>query len=311
MRERRKSIFTRILSAVLVAAMILAFAPGMNAQAASKKKGWVSKGGYKYYYLKSGKMATGLTKIGKKTYYFAPKKMTVTVGGKKKVVLKKGAAAKGWYKIKNDYYYFSRSSGLMSKSCVVDGITIKKNGKAKKTAYNKKKIELMILARETVQGITNIKDSKAVKRSKCFNWVKEFELKYGTNDGKGNPLILENIRGQKDWDIQFASFGLKNHMGDCVAHAATLAYLFLECGYKTVYIVDDKKGEGYNPKNPAHAWVMVSNRAYDAYFASLSGHGGDEKNYDTGYACNKTGNYGDWPINLKNVSTGEASLYPY
>ena len=310
--NQRKRNFTRIISLLLAVAMIIMLAPGLNAEAAKKKKGWVSKGGYKYYYSKTGKMAKGFTKVGKSTYYFAPKKMTVKYNVPAKAVVTKtavpkGAALKGWYKIKKDYYYFNRSSGKMAKSTVVDGIKIKKNGKAKKNAYNIKKIETMILARERVQYLTNVKDSKNEKKLKCFNYVKDSFIRNSTYDG-GNIIVLENMRSRKDWDCLFAGIGLTNEIGDCVAWAASYAYLLHECGFSKVYIVDDKKGEGYNINNPAHAWVVANDKVYDTYFASYKGVDG---NYDTGYKFNGTGTYEDWPVNMKEISSGESSQYQY
>lgn len=88
----------------------------LNASTGVLMKGWITVGGSKYYasktgviqtskwksgkYLKSnGAMATGLTKIGKYTYYFNSK------GTMKK---------SGWLKLNKKYYYFN-SKGVMLK----------------------------------------------------------------------------------------------------------------------------------------------------------------------------------------------------
>ena len=309
--QSSKLVLKRIVCLILAVMLMVAFVPSTQASAATKK-GWVTSKGYKYYYLKTGKKATGVTKIGKYTYYFSTEKKTVTVNGKKKTVAQKGSLLKGWYKIKSDYYYFDRSTGKMAKSKTVDGIEIKSNGKAKKTTYNKKKIALMIRSREMVEKITNVKDSKDAKRLKCFNYIKD------TNNVPYIPYhFLKNVRSDKSWDIIMANdilddtahisavTGKNQPGGECTAMASAFAYLALECGYKTVYIVDDDK----TLKGDNHTWVEIGGKVFDPLFARNSVHGGMDNNYNAAYRYD--GNLAHWAINKKNVSTGAVSTVTY
>ena len=302
---KNKGMVKRIISLLLVIAMVAVFVPS-NVNAASKKNGWVTKKGYKYYVM-AGRTQTGFVTIKKKTYYFAPKKMTAKYNDKKFVVAPKGAMLKGWYKIKKNYYYFDRINGKMAKSTTVDGIKINKKGIAKKTSYNIKKINVMILAREVMMSITKPGDAKDVKREKCYDFVMDEFVKTSTTDSSG-IIHFETEHESRDWDLKFASFGLENRMGDCVSWAASVAYLLQECGYKDVYIVTDSKKTTYSNSGMAHAWAQAAGRVYDAYFGSYKG---KDANYDAGYACDKTGSYQDWPIYMKNISTGEVSDWEY
>ncbi len=92
------------------------------------QKGWFTVGGHKYYagpskgvvlknywvngkYLKSsGQMATGWTKVGKKTYYFNSK----------------GVRQSGWIKNNGKYYYFKK--GVLQKNKWIDNKYVKADG---------------------------------------------------------------------------------------------------------------------------------------------------------------------------------------
>ena len=296
----------RFLAVLFTALFILALVPTGDSYAATKK-GWVTKKGHKYYYNDSGKQKKGFVTVGKNTYYFTPKAIKTKKGDASVTINPKGSMVRGWFKLDGKYYYFNRSNGKMVKNKTIDGIKIAKDGTAKKTDYNEKKMNLMILARERMQSLTKPSDSKEVKREACYDYVKDNFTKTAVNadiDGKNQMVVLENIRSRADWDIIFADFGLSKNHGDCVAWACSVAYLIHECGYDDVYIVDDKKGTGYDSAHPAHAWAECEGKVFDAYFGSYKG---KDSNYNTGYACNKTGSFPDWPINKKNVATGEAT----
>ena len=70
MKEKtgKKSILFRNLMYCLMLLVCVICLP-WQVQAAGKK-GWQEKNGYRYYYNEQGEKASGLTVIGKKTYYF-------------------------------------------------------------------------------------------------------------------------------------------------------------------------------------------------------------------------------------------------
>ena len=291
---KKSSLLKRIFTLLLAVLIAVTFVPG-EAQAAKKKTGWVTKKGYKYYYDEDGKLSTGFVEIKGSTYYFAPKKITTDITGSKETIVPKGAMLKGWYKIKKKYYYFDRSNGKMAKNKKVDAIKLTKTGAAKSTSYNKKKINIMILARERMMVLTSATDKKEAKLKKCFAWCKK------------TPYIgyhfLKNERDKKGWDLIFAADVLdpKAHTtsgGECTAMAASFAYLAHECGYKEVYIVDDDR----SLKGDNHSWVDINNRIYDPLFARTSGKGGDAANYAGKY---KSTDYGHVKINMLEISSGK------
>ncbi|MDE6434830.1 MAG: hypothetical protein K2L07_11460 [Lachnospiraceae bacterium] len=230
----------RVLQLVLFFTFICLCMP-LRVQAAGQE-GWKEKKGCHYYYKENGKKATGLTVIGSKTYYFN----------------KKGVMQTGWQKLRGEYYYFDRNTGKQMKGCKVDGIKIKKDGTVKKTKYNKEKIDTMITAHKLVNQLTKPTDSKKTKMKKCFKWVSKFPYK--------RYRFFEPIYKQKGWEMTFANDIFKKKQGDCVSGASAVAFLFHECGCKTVYICHDTE----------HAWVELNGRVYDPLFARV-------KNFDKYY----------------------------
>ena len=84
------------------------------AQAAAPKKGWVTEGGFKFYYSSSGKIYTGWKKIGKYTYYFR-KKTTEEAPV--------GSCMKGFQKIGNYTYYFNTKGVMLTGWRTIGGKT--------------------------------------------------------------------------------------------------------------------------------------------------------------------------------------------
>ena len=288
-----KKIF-RYFSLVLAILLVVTFIPMSGVQAASKK-GWVKKKGYKYYYSEDGKMQTGFTKVGKDTYYFTPKAIKAKYKGKSVTIAPKGSMLKGWYKIKKKYYYFDRNSGKLAVNKTVDSIKTDKKGAAKSSDHNMKKINLMILAREKMQCLTKASDSKEAKRRACFDYCKSISY-IGYH-------FLKNERSKSDWDIIFASDVLDPTVhsapgGECTAMACTFAYMAHECGYKTVYVVDDDP----SLKGDNHSWVEIDGKIFDSLFARTSGKGGDGANYNADYSGGDTGHI---RINTRDISTGK------
>ncbi|MDO5155792.1 MAG: transglutaminase domain-containing protein [Eubacteriales bacterium] len=211
-----------------------------------KKAKFVKKNGITYYLNADGKkVKSKFVTVKKKTYYLN----------------KKGAVQKGWMKKGGEYYFFDRSTGVQKKSGKADDIVIK-NGKAKKTAYNTKKIEAMMKAAALVEKNTKATDSKEEKLKKMFYWVAQGPYKRFRR--------LREVRSNKGWEIDYANDMLKGSKreGCCVSNACTLAYFARECGYKTVYVCDDTE----------HAWVEIDGKVYDTLFAEMTAHGGSTKN---------------------------------
>lgn len=196
--------------------------------------GWQKKNGRSYYYLNAKKAQSRFVTIGGKTYYF----------GKDK------AMATGWMKKGSNYYFLDRSSGVRRANCTVDGIRLKKDGTAKKTSYNVKKIKTMMKARSILNSITKPTDSKKQKLKKSFDWVLKHPYK--------RYRILPEARQKKDWLMTYAGdIYKKNGKGCCVSEACAFAFLAHECGYKNVYVCDDT----------SHAWAEIGGRVYDTLFA--------------------------------------------
>ena len=260
-KEEQKSNYTRsrllihlvryglciwILSLALLLAgnTVSAASPGTAAKTDKKSTGTSSK-------TKTGKI---ITKKGLKYYKFAngrkAKKNFVTVRGKTYYFGKTGVMEKGWMKKGGEYYYFDRSSGVQKFNCKVDGIRIRKDGKAKKTDYNKKKIETMITAKNIMNKVTKPADSKSQKLKKVFDWVMldNYYRQYRT-------LASARAKG-KGWEITFANDIFKKGYGCCVSEACAFAFLAHECGYSS-YICDDT----------SHAWTEINGRVYDTLFA--------------------------------------------
>jgi hypothetical protein len=210
----------------------------------TKKTGkFVTEKGKKYYVDENGKKVKGkFYKIKGKTYYFA----------------KNGVMQTGWIKKGKNYYYLDRETGVMKTGCKVDGIKIKKDGKAKKTSYSKKKIETMITARKVMNQVTKTTDTKSQKLKKVFDWVLKHPYK--------RYRILAQAKQKEGWEMEYANDEFKKGKGCCVSEASALAFLAHECGYKNVYICDDT----------GHAWVEINGRVYDTLFA-------EAKNYNKYY----------------------------
>lgn len=164
----------------------------------------------------------------------------------------------GWVKQSGKYYYYDRKSGKQKKNCKVDGIKLGKDGSARNTKYNYKKIKTMITARKLVNKITDKSDTKAQKLKKVFEYVKN--VKYNRHHR------LPEEEKKKGWEMVYAEDIFKDGDGCCISQSCALAFMVHECGYKKVYICHD--GD--------HAWMELNGRVYDALFARI-------KSYDKYY----------------------------
>ncbi len=177
----------------------------------------------------------------------------VTESGSTYYIDKNGQAVCGWKKLGESYYYFDRESGKMASGRIIDGIRLKKNGQAEGSSANIQKIQTMIKARSIVLQVTDPQDSLEEKMKKCFLWVFQFPYR--------RYRRLNPIYRQAGWEVTFANDIFDRHQGCCVSEAAATAFLFHECGCKTVYVATDT----------GHAWTEYNGRVYDPLFAEARG----------------------------------------
>lgn len=203
------------------------------------------------------------------------KKSFVTVKKKTYYCDKSGRVVYGWFQKGKQYYYASRSSGVIQKKKKVDGIRVRKSGKAVKSKANVAKIKTMMYARKQVARITKESDTKSQKLKKCFDWVIAF------------PYVqhrkLDNMYKKKGWEVTFAQDIFTRGGGCCVSDAAAFGFLAKECGYSKVYVGHDT----------SHGWTEIQGRVYDPLFA-------EAKDYDKYYNCTyKT--YGLWCVGKRKL----------
>lgn len=198
----------------------------------------------------------GVFLVSKRPFQYMVKKLSNTFlseSGNTYYIDQAGAIVHGWKQIGSDYYYFDRENGKMHFGCQVDDIYLKENGAAVKTAAYVQKIQTMIKARALVEQVTNASDSMSQKIEKCFRWI--FQFPYH------QYRLLQPIYKQAGWEVTFANDIFDHHQGCCVSEASALAFMFHECGYKTVYVACDT----------GHAWVELDGRVYDPLFAEARG----------------------------------------
>ncbi|MCM1246563.1 MAG: hypothetical protein NC293_13050 [Roseburia sp.] len=174
----------------------------------------------------------------------------------------KGIVLTGWRKIKKQYYYFDRQTGKQKAGEKVDGIALGRDGTAKETTYNIRKIKTMMKARVLVSQITKESDSKGQKLKKCFRWIFKFPYK--------RYRILRKVKNQAGWELDFAEDIFIRRQGCCVSEASAFAFLAKECGYKNIYLCDDT----------GHGWTEIGGRVFDPLFAEARSFA---KNYNVPY----------------------------
>lgn len=177
----------------------------------------------------------------------------VTESGSTYYIDKNGQAVCGWKKLGESYYYFDRETGKMASGRIIDGIRLEKNGQAEGSSANIQKIQTMIKARSIVLQVTDPQDSLEEKMKKCFLWVFQFPYR--------RYRRLNPIYRQAGWEVTFANDIFDRHQGCCVSEASATAFLFHECGCKTVYVAADT----------GHAWTEYNGRVYDPLFAEARG----------------------------------------
>ncbi len=198
----------------------------------------------------------GVYVLSAKPFQYMCRKLTntfITETGSTYYIDKNGQPVCGWKKLGESYYYFDRENAKMASGCTVDGIRLKKSGQAVETNANVQKIQTMIKARNIVLQVTKPSDTLEQKIKKCFLWVFQFPYRQYRR--------LNPIYRQPGWEVTFANDIFDRRQGCCVSEAAATAFLFHECGCKTVYVATDT----------GHAWVELNGRVYDPLFAEARG----------------------------------------
>lgn len=198
----------------------------------------------------------GIYVLSTKRFQYMCRKLSnkfITEAGRTYYIDNHGQIAYGWKKIGSYYYYLDRENGKMATSCTVDGVQLTKGGQAVSTNANIQKIQTMIKARNVVLQVTNPSDTLEQKIEKCFRWVFQFPYRQYRS--------VTPIYRQAGWEVTFANDIFDRHQGCCVSEAAATAFLFHECGCKTVYVATDT----------GHGWVELNGRVYDPLFAEARG----------------------------------------
>ena len=189
------------------------------------------------YYGTDGKKVKGMQKIGKKYYYFDSK----------------GIQRTGWQKIRDSYYYFKiakKAKGSRVSSKTVNGIRLRANGRAKLTAYSRRKLPLLIKSNQIIQSITNGKMTKKEKLKIAFEYTKQHLRSY--NRG--------GFQGTGDWDMFYAEIPHRTGgRADCYSYGAYFAYLANAIGCHAAVVSDT-----------GHGWAEADGLVYDANWAKYS-----------------------------------------
>ena len=206
---------------------------------ASKKyvNEWVLKKGRYYYYNQYGEMATGKVKIGKTTYFFDNE-------GKQHV---------GWIKQSGKYYYYQigkKNKGYMLTNQKVNGITLSKNGVAKVTPKNKKKLQLFVDACDSVFEETNWDMTrKEALKTMFIKLAKNEIISYKT---------IGHFRNIEQWDVYYANQYFSKGFGDCYTYASAMAYFAIALGYEDVWVCS----------SGSHGWCQIDGLYYDPRYAN-------------------------------------------
>ena len=213
-----------------------------NTPAASGKQTgkWTKKKGYYYYYRNGKKLKNGIYQINQKKYYFD----------------KKGKQRTGWRKIGKHTYFFkyqNGKNGYMLAGKKVDGITLKKNGRAApKGSRARKKLPILVKVQKMTDKIVTPTMSKSKKLKICFKYVKDHFDRYDIQD-------LGHER--QNWELEYVAFMLDHGFGDCYCEAATFAYFANAVGYSHVLSVN----------SGGHGWTEINGKFYDPNWANVIG----------------------------------------
>lgn len=206
---------------------------------------WKEDNGRWQYLDEKGNKATGLTRIGDKTYYFDDK----------------GEQRYGWRKIGEEYYYFLKEpgeKGSMRSGAVVDGIGIDNDGKAI-TVSDEMLQKAQVLADYSgwadsfwTVGMTNEENLEA-----CKDAMMEFEY-------EGEDVYYPYA----GWDVDIAEEVYKRYTDkklklECYGFAVGTAFLLNATGVPDVWIY----------ASTGHGWDVVDGVDYDVTRTVTRGEG--------------------------------------
>ena len=197
---------------------------------------WVSKNGYRFYYNEYGKKARGLTKIKDKKYLFD----------------KRGRQQHGWQKVDNAYYYFYLTpgkKGCMARSTTINGITLKKNGKAKVDSGSQK-MYCLLKCSSIVEQITKPGWSKGDKMRAAWRYMQSHYGYWG--------VIWYNY---SNWAVYYAYQFFTKGGGSCEGLGCAWAFLANACGANSCVCV--ASGSGSGKLEDGHGWAEIDGLFYD------------------------------------------------
>ena len=213
---------------LLLTLALLMFWP-QRALAAKKKNTWVEKNQNVYYLNSEGKKAKGITKIGRKTFYFDGH----------------GIQRTGWQKINGNYYFFrvqNGKKGYMFFSRTVNGVELTASGKAKLTTYSRKKLDVLVKANKILESATKPLDTKEQKLRALFEYtIKVFRY-------KGSPKFYKTTY----WECDYALDMFDGGHGNCYAYGAAFAFLGNAVGFTSSAI-----------SSASHGWAEVRGNVFD------------------------------------------------
>ena len=257
MRKKSK-VWKRTLSVWLLAATV--FGSVMTASPTGQAATTVYGGSWKvirnkvFYVDAYGKKAKGLVKIGNRKFYFSDK----------------GVQRTGWWKINNHYYFFhykNKSGGYLVKNKTVNGITLKKTGRAVLDArWKKLKMRTMYACSEIVAKTTNSSMSVLQKMKKVYDYERN-------NYHIGGDQTFHYSPHQ---DVVYAYGMVKTGRGVCYGWGALYAYLANACGAKKCAFISSG-GHGWAEVNGLVSdpdWEFADkSRSYFNFSYELSGNG--------------------------------------
>ena len=205
-----------------------------------KKGRWAKKKKDYYYYQPDGKRAkNGIVKIGTRKYCFD----------------KKGRQLTGWRKVGKYTYYFKQASGskgYMVTNKKIDGIKLKKNGRAKPASERaREKLPLLVSARKLADKIVGRGPKSMKNLEECYYYLRDHYSIFWTP--------VKNMSSTM-WDIEYARETISRGCGDCYGFATTFAYLAHAIGYKDTTIVAN-----------GHCWVRIEGHYYDPFWTKEYG----------------------------------------
>ena len=227
------------ISAILIA-ICCSFLFSASVFAASKNRSKFERkaSGNIYYYDENGHIVKGLVTISGKKYYFN----------------EKGIQQNGWQKIKGNYYFFHIRNGRhasMVTSRRVNGIYLKKNGKARYNSNERRKLNLMVTANQVMKQVTKKNMSKSEKLWKCY--LKAISYNYGSTANKYNFRCA--------WDLDYAEDMFYRGHGNCFSFASAFAYLANAVGFEAKVV-----------SSGGHGWAEINGTVCDPNWAKNTRH---------------------------------------